>query len=120
MVNRGVNFCALGCLLMSSACGPSPRPVPPLPNADEAARYVPDQPRLAWSMDAGAGMLAQLATRGPALFATTTNRTVVAIAGQTGRRFWYQRFDSPINSGIEIDGTRLYFATEALKGEAFA
>jgi outer membrane protein assembly factor BamB len=120
MLNWGVNFCALGALLVGAACGPSPRPVPQLPSAPAEAEYVPAKPALAWSMDTGAGMLAPVASRGAAFFATTTNRTVVAVAGATGRRFWYQRFDSPINTGIEIQDGRLYFATESLKGEAFA
>jgi outer membrane protein assembly factor BamB len=94
--------------------------VPALPAAEIAAHYVPDAPRLAWSMDTGAGLLAPVTTRGPAFFATTTNRLVVAVAAETGRRFWYQRFDSPINTGVEIENGRLYFATEHLKGEAFA
>jgi outer membrane protein assembly factor BamB len=45
---------------------------------------------------------------------------VVAVAAESGRRFWYQRFDSPINTGIAIENGRLYFATASLKGEAFA
>ena len=116
----GVNFCALAALLLGAACGPSPRPVPQLPSAQAEAEYVPTKPSLAWRMDTGAGMLAPIASRGAAFFATTTNRMVVAVAGESGRRFWYQRFDSPINTGVEIQNGRIYFATESLKGEAFA
>jgi outer membrane protein assembly factor BamB len=116
----GVNFCAVAALLLAAACGPSPRPVPQLPSAQAEAEYMPTKPSLAWSMDTGAGMLAPVASRGAAFFATTTNRMVVAVAGESGRRFWYQRFDSPINTGVEIHNGRLYFATESLKGEAFA
>ncbi len=111
---------AVALAALCAACGPSPRPVPALPAAEETPHFVPDQPRVAWSMDTGAGLLSPVSTRGPVFFATTTNRMVVAVAADNGRRFWYQRFDSPINTGVEIQNGRVYFATESLKGEAFA
>ncbi|HSL69569.1 MAG TPA: PQQ-binding-like beta-propeller repeat protein, partial [Longimicrobiales bacterium] len=114
-----VNFiCAL--LLVLTGCGPSPRSLPPLPPADPAPAFLPQQPRLAWSRDTGSGLIAPLTARGSALFATTTNRLVVALGNQDGRRYWYQRFDAPISTGVRIDGNRVFFATAALRGQAVA
>ncbi len=109
---------ALACLLV--ACGPAPRPVPPLPPREPVSTLLPDSPRVAWRNDVGSGLIATLAVRGPALFATTTNRTVVALAQENGRRYWLHRFAGAINTGALVGNDRVYFATADLKGEAHA
>jgi eukaryotic-like serine/threonine-protein kinase len=103
-----------------TACGPSPRPVPPLPLRDSVTVQLPDSPRVVWQENVGTGSSAPLEPRGPAIFATTTNRAVVALAQQTGRRYWLQRFDGAITTGAAVAGNRIYVATERLNGAAYA
>src|SRR5688500_777695 len=83
---------------VAAACGPAPRPVPPLPQSDDAPAALAAEPRRVWQTDTGFGITAPLVVRGEALFATTTNRTVVAINRETGRRYWLQRFDGAIST----------------------
>ena len=110
----------LAALSLLCACGPSPRPVPPLPPASDPAGVLPAAPRVAWRNDIGSGLVAALHARGPALFATTTNRTVVALAKDSGRRYWQHRFDGAITTGVVVANGRLFFATEDLRGVAHA
>ena len=116
-VNLRLCLCAA---LALSACGPSPRPVPPLPPRDNASAQLPDSPRVVWHEDVGSGATSGLEIRGPALFATTTNRAVVALTIDNGRRYWLQRFDGAITTGTAIAGNRLFFATQHLNGSAHA
>jgi outer membrane protein assembly factor BamB len=115
-----VNLCVLLVLLCSTSCGPAPRPVPVLPEREEQSARLPDSPRVAWRNDVGSGLIAALEARGAALFATTTNRTVVALAQATGQRYWLQRFQGAITTGATLDNGRLFFATEDLRGQAYA
>ncbi|MGH7460252.1 MAG: PQQ-binding-like beta-propeller repeat protein [Longimicrobiales bacterium] len=120
MPRVSVNLTFLLGALACTACGPSPRPVPPLPPRDDEVHQLPDPPRVAWRNDLGSGLLSTLTARGPALFATTTNRTVVALAQDNGRRYWLQRFAGAVNTGALVANNRVYFATADLKGEAVA
>ena len=116
-VNLRLCLCAA---LALSACGPSPRPVPPLPPADSTSAQLPSAPRVVWHEDVGSGATSGLEIRGPALFATTTNRAVVALTTDNGRRYWLQRFDGAITTGTAIAGNRLFVATQHLNGSAHA
>ena len=106
--------------LVIAGCGPSPRALPPVPTPAAGTARLPAAPRIGWQEDFGSGILAPLQSRGDVLFATTTNRAVVAIDQQTGRRYWLQRFDGPITSGVALADGRVYFATEDMRGEAHA
>jgi outer membrane protein assembly factor BamB len=117
-VRNRVNLAALYLVVVS--CGPSPRPVPPLPPREDVRVQLPAAPRIIWRKDIGSGLLAPLQARGPALFATTTNRAVVALDVESGRRFWMQRFGGAISTGIGIDNGRLFFATADANGSAHA
>ena len=120
MAKVSVNLRAmLAVLCLAVACGPAPRPVPPSPQVDEDG-VLPSAPRVAWRNDIGSGLVAALHARGPALFATTTNRTVVALAKDTGRRYWLHRFNGAITTGAIAGDGRIYFATEDLRGVAHA
>jgi outer membrane protein assembly factor BamB len=68
----------------------------------------------------GAGNTAALELRGPALFATTTNRLLVSLSQETGRRYWQHRFEGPVSTGAAIAGNRIFVATEQSNGQAFA
>jgi outer membrane protein assembly factor BamB len=81
---------------------------------------LPTAPRIVWRKDIGSGLLAQLQARGSAIFATTTNRAVVALDLESGRRYWMQRFGGAISTGIGIDNGRLFFATADANGSAHA
>jgi outer membrane protein assembly factor BamB len=81
---------------------------------------LPAAPQLAWQKDVGNGILAPIEARGAALFITTTNRAVVALAHDTGRRYWIERFNGAITTGITIGDGRLYFATADVSGSAHA
>lgn len=116
-VNLTLCFALVSCAL---SCGPAPRPIPPLPQASAEPARLPSAPRLAWRKDVGSGILAPLEARGVALFVSTTNRAVVALALDTGRRFWIQRFNGAITTGITIAHGRLYFASADLRGSAYA
>lgn len=94
--------------------------MPALPAGDEATSALSAQPKLAWQTDVGFGITAPLVVRGPALFATTTNRTVVAVNVENGRRYWLQRFDGAISTGVAVTEGRVFFATEDMRGEAWA
>jgi outer membrane protein assembly factor BamB len=101
------------------ACAPAPRAVPLVPEQVRSAA-LPEAPRVVWRNDVGNGLVAVLEAQGPALFATTTNRTVVALAQGTGRRYWLHRFAGAITTGAAVADQRLYFATGNLRGEAYA
>jgi outer membrane protein assembly factor BamB len=81
---------------------------------------LPDSPHVAWRNDVGSGLLAELEARGNVLFATTTNRTVVALAQESGQRYWLQRFAGAITTGATVANGRVYFATEDVRGQAYA
>lgn len=74
----------------------------------------------AWDQDVGRGLFASPNVIGPAVFVTTTNRAVIALNRETGRRYWERRFSNAITSGVTVSGNRLFFASEDLKGNAYA
>src|SRR5687768_18451724 len=111
---------AVSCFLIAG-CGPATRAVPTLPAAPvDAEVRLPNEPKLAWKEGVGAGLLSELEARGDFLFATTTNRQVVALAQQNGQRFWRSRFDGAITTGTLLAAGRIYFATEERQGIAIA
>ncbi|MGH7461561.1 MAG: PQQ-binding-like beta-propeller repeat protein, partial [Longimicrobiales bacterium] len=116
-VNLGTTLAAL---VLVCACGPAPRPGPLLPEASDVAGTLPAAPQLAWRNDIGGGLVSALHARGNGLFATTTNRTVVALAKDSGRRYWQRRVDDAISTGALVANGRVYIATEGLRGAAYA
>jgi len=108
--------------LLATACGPSPRPIPPLPAPPMKGSYAlgSDSLETAWDQEVGRGLFASPNVIGPAVFVTTTNRAVVALNRETGRKYWERRFNNAITSGVTVSGNRLFFASEDLKGKAYA
>lgn len=117
MIRKTLGILLIGAL---AACGPAPRAVPPLPAAEEVAGAISTQPQKVWQSDLGYGLTAPVSVRGSALFATTTNRTVLALNPENGRRYWLRRFDAAISSGVAVRNGQLFFATEDTRGVAWA
>lgn len=122
-------FCTL---LFLVSCGPSPRPVTPtagtawltvLGNARRAPfenEPIPDSLEVAWDNDAGSGLRATVIVTDSAVFVGTTNRQLLALSAQTGRRHWVQRLEGEIASELVRSGSTLFMTTAEWNGRVHA
>lgn len=118
--------------LIASACGPSPRSifpgsasshVTPLGNQRRAGyeqEAIPTTPRVAWDVNAGSGMRGSLVLVDSAILTATTNRQLLALHTETGRRYWDQRFGASVTSTVLYDRGKIFLGTTQYDGELLA
>lgn len=119
-------------VLAITACGPSPRPVPPshengwptvLGNARRAPfenEIVPDSLDVAWDNDAGSGLRTTPLVTDSAVFIGTTNRQLLAFNARSGRRHWDQRLEGEIAGDMVRSGRTLFMTTAEWNGRVHA
>jgi outer membrane protein assembly factor BamB len=81
---------------------------------------VPSPPREIWRKGVGRGVSVPVMVAGPVVMATTTSRSVVTLAAESGMQYWDRRFRSAIAGTALRRDDRLYLATGGGENKVWA
>ena len=117
--------------IVSTSCGPSPRPAPVVGNSwptvlgnERRSAFenesFSDSLDVIWDINAGSGTRAPLLYSDSAVFIGTANRQLLAFSTRNGRRLWDRRFEGEIPDQLVRAGRTLFAISSEETGHLYA